>query len=92
MGIPRWTILLGVGEAAGRASILRRVAWCVQHTIGDSVGWWSVRNSQGALSRSFDVKETTELEGVAIDQRGVSCEVAILHSWVLVMVKTHDSK
>ena len=71
---------------------MRRVTWCVRHTIGDSVGWWSVWNSQGALFRLFTGQETAELEEVAIDQRGVSRKVANLHSWVSVTVKTRDSE
>ena len=30
------------------------------------------------------------MEEVAIDQNGISCKVATLHSWVTVMVKNRD--
>ena len=56
----------------GGEFIIRRVTWCVQHTIGNSVGWWSVRNFKGVLSHLFAEQETAELQEVAIDQRGVS--------------------
>ena len=82
----------GLERLRGGASILRRVTWCVRQTIGDSVGWWSVRNSQGMLSRFFAGKETAESEEITIDQSGVSREVVTLHSWELVMVKTCDKK
>ena len=60
--------------------------------IGDSVGWWNVRNSQGALSCFFYGQDTAELEEVAIDQRGVSRDLVTLHSWVSVMVNNRDSE
>ena len=59
--------------------------------ISDSVGFWSVRISHGALSCFFSGQETVELEEVAIDQRSVSRKVATLQSWVLVMFKTRNS-
>ena len=40
----------------------------------------------------FAGQENSEFEEVAVYQRGVSCEVAILHTWVAVMVKTGDGK
>ena len=63
----QWIIVLVVGRLRGGAYILRRVTWCVRHTIGDIVGWWSVRNYQGVLSSFFSRKDTTELWEVTID-------------------------
>ena len=40
----------------------------------------------------FAGQETTELEEVAVYQRGVSCKVATLHTWVAVMIKTGDGE
>ena len=74
------------------ASSLGRVGWCVPHTIGNGGGWGSVRNSQGALFCLFAGRETSELEEVAVYQRGVSRKVETLHTWVAVMVKTGDGE
>ena len=82
----------GLSRLQGGESILRRVTWCAGHIIGDSVGWWSVRIYQGALSCLFSGQETAELEDAAIDQRSVSREVATLRYWLSVMVKTCDSE
>ena len=57
--------------------------------VVDGGGAW---NSQVALSCFFAGQETAELEEVAVYQRGVSCKVATLRTWVAVMIKTGDGK
>ena len=92
MGIPQRMIMLCFGEDVGRGGVSsqERLSWCVWHTIGNSGGWESVRNSRDALSCIFDGQETAELEAVAVYQCGLSREVATLHIWVAVMIKTGD--
>ena len=75
-----------------RESSLGKVICCDQHMIGDSGGWGSIRNSQGAMSCLFAGQENAKLEEVAVYQRDVSRELATLHTWVAVMVNTEDSK
>ena len=72
----------GLGELQGGVFSLVRVTWCVKHTIGDSGGWWSVRNSQGALPCIFAGQDTSELEEVTTHQCSISRKIETLHSWL----------
>ena len=82
----------GLGRIWGRASCWGRLSCCVQHNIGNSGRWGSTWNYQGVLSGLFSGKETAEFEEVAVYHIGVSREVATLHAWVAVVIKTGDGE
>ena len=82
----------GLERLWGGASRRVRVSWCVWHMFGCRSRWGKTWNSQGALLCLFAGHETAEFEEVSVYQCGVSHEVANLHAWVAVTIKTSDGE
>ena len=60
--------------------------------IGDSGRWGSTWNHQGAFLGLLTGQETTEFKEVAVYQCSVYREVATLHAWVAVIIKTGNGE